>query len=241
MKIKRKSILLSSAFLSIAVVAAPIILTSCGNTSSNYDDSDEKNGMVKDIVVNPKNSEGSLKYELTQPSDGTSDKETLTFSGTYEDESGQVQLKTIDEIKKDIAPSRNDWKGPTTDEFDNEVYKLENYSDLKGFENFWSLSSDFYVDYSDSTSTKLDKSDLNIDGILSNSLNKEIMILKDTTAPEEEDPGQEENAPIVIVVNISLKPDFVWKNNGLDYSLSFAVYLAEKMNKQTNKNIKYIF
>ncbi|MDE6082736.1 MAG: hypothetical protein K2F52_02540 [Malacoplasma sp.] len=229
MKIKRKSILLSSAFLSIAVVATPIVLTSCGNTSNNsYDDSDERNGKVKDIINNPKNSDGSLKYELTQPSDGTSEKPTLTFAGTHENESGEIQLKTVDEIKKDVAPNRSDWSDPTVDEFDNEVYKLENYNDLQGFQNFWKLASDFYIDYSDTTSTKLDKTDLDGNNILSNSLNKEILIFKDVSSSEEEDPQQEDNAPIVVVVNISLKPDFVWKSNGLDYSLSFAVYLAEK-------------
>ncbi|MDE5767031.1 MAG: hypothetical protein K2H56_00635 [Malacoplasma sp.] len=228
MKIKRKFILLSSIFLPIAVVGTPIVLTSCANTSNNsYDDSDEKNGKVKDIINNPKNSDGSLKYELTQQSDSTSEKPTLTFAGTHENESGEIQLKTVDEVKKDVAPNRNDWSDPIVDEFDNEVYKLKNYNDLQGFQNFWMLTSDFYIDYSDTTSTKLDKTDLDANSILSNSLSKEIWILKDVSSSEE-DPQQEDNAPIVIVVSISLKPGFVWKSNGLDYSLSFAVYLAEK-------------
>ncbi|MDE7112474.1 MAG: hypothetical protein K2N92_02645, partial [Malacoplasma sp.] len=67
--------------------------------NSNYDDSDEKNGKVKDIVNNPEIN-GNLKYKLTDLPEKPNKKQALYFTSIYKDESGQWVSKTIEELKK---------------------------------------------------------------------------------------------------------------------------------------------
>ncbi|MDE7112289.1 MAG: hypothetical protein K2N92_01670 [Malacoplasma sp.] len=232
MKIKKKSILLSSAFLAIAGIGAPIILTSCNSTTSqnnsDYDDSDEKNGKVKDIVNNPE-TDGTLKYEIrdkTATGSSQSNK-ILAFTGSGQDASGNPLLKSIDQIKKDIAPSSksDDWTGPTTDNEGNEIYRLSNYSDSVGFQNFLAMSNDFSINDSDGkVQTKLDKTDLDANNILSNALFKDVEISENPSVLADE----QQHPAIAVIISISLKPDFVWKSNGLNYNLSFTLFLADE-------------
>ncbi|MDE5767314.1 MAG: hypothetical protein K2H56_02080 [Malacoplasma sp.] len=229
MRIKKKSILLSSAFLAIAGIGAPIILTSCGNTTSqnnsDYDNSDEKNGKVKDIVNNPE-TDGTLKYEIrdTTTSSSSQSNKILAFVGSGQDESGNPLLKSVDQLKKDIAPSRNDWDGPTSDPEGDEIYKLSNYSDSTGFQNFLALTNHFYVNNNGTNGTELDKNDLDANNILSNALFKDVEISKNSSVIVDE----QQHASIAVIITISLKPDFVWKSNGLDYNLSFTLFLADE-------------
>ena len=225
MKIKKKSILLSSAFLAIAGIGAPIILTSCNSTTSqnnsNYDDSDEKNGKVKDIVNNPEIN-GNLKYKLTDLTEEPNKKQALYFTSIYKDESGQWVSKTIEELKKEIDSNRDDWTTSTNKDQNKtyETYKLDNYNNVDGFNWFISLAT-FYAD--DSEEYALDKQDVNYDSILSNSLNKEAQIIRITTEQNENT-----STELVLAISISLKSGFVWKSNDLNYDLSFGLYLNEK-------------
>ena len=231
MKIKKKSILLSSAFLAIAGIGAPIILTSCNSTTSqnnsDYDDSDEKNGKVKDIVNNPE-TDGTLKYEIrdkTATGSSQSNK-ILAFTGSGQDASGKPLLKSIDQIKKDIAPSSksDDWTGPTTDSEGNEIYRLSNYSDSKGFQNFLAMTNNFSINNSGTSGKELDKTDLDANNILSNALFKDVEISENPSVLADE----QQHPAIAVIINISLKPNFVWKSNGLNYNLSFTLFLADE-------------
>ncbi|MDE7087978.1 MAG: hypothetical protein K2O19_00390 [Malacoplasma sp.] len=223
MRIKKKSILLSSAFLAIAGIGTPIILTSCGNTTSqNNSDYDNTDGKVKDIVNNPE-TDGTLKYKINESSSSSQSNKILAFTGSGQDESGNLLLKSIDQIKKDVAPSRNDWDGPTTDAEGNKNYKLSNYSDLTGFKNFLEMTKKFNVNDSGTSGTELDKTDLYADSILNDALNKDVEISENPSVL-----ADEQHPAIAVIITISLKPDFVWKSNGLNYNLSFTLFLADE-------------
>ena len=227
MKTKKKIILLSSTLLAIAGIGAPIVLTSCGNTTSqstNTDGDDNNDNInqsqkVDDVVVNQE-IDGNLKYPLTKPQN-QSQKQMLIFSSTYKDDSGQKGSKSIDELKKEIAPSRTDWSGPTSDEQENEIYTLNNYNDVSGFTYFISLAT-FIAN--DDNKYSLDKNDINYETISSESLNKSVEILKNTTTTQ----GENDSIPLTVIISISLKPDFVWKSNNLNYDLFFVLYLFDK-------------
>ena len=224
MRIKKKSILLSSAFLAIAGIGTPIILTSCGNTTSqNNSDYDNTDGKVKDIVNNPE-TDGTLKYKINESSSSSQSNKILAFTGSGQDESGNLLLKSIDQIKKDVAPSRNDWDGPTTDSEGNKNYKLSNYSDLTGFKNFLEMTKKFNVNDSGTSGTELDKTDLYADSILNDALNKDVEISENPSVLADE----QQHPAIAVIITISLKPDFVWKSNGLNYNLSFTLFLADE-------------
>ncbi|MDE5767034.1 MAG: hypothetical protein K2H56_00650 [Malacoplasma sp.] len=225
MKIKKKFVFLSSAFLAITAIGAPIILTSCGNTASqnnsDYNDSDEKDGKVKDIVNNPEIN-GNLKYKLTDLSQESNKKQALYFTSIYKDESGQWGSKTIEELEKEIDSDRSDWTKSNSEDQSRtyETYTLNNYNNVNGFTWLVSLTT-FYAD--DSEEYALDKQDVNYDGILSNSLNKEAQIIKIITKQDEN-----VSTELLVVISISLKSEFVWKSNDLNYDISFGLYLNEK-------------
>ncbi|MDE7075656.1 MAG: hypothetical protein K2O21_03385 [Malacoplasma sp.] len=221
MKKIKKFALLSSVFLAVVTIGAPIILTSCGNTTGQNENNDEKDGKVNDIVNNPENN-GNLKYQLTDLPEEENKKQALYFTSIYQDDSGQQVSKTIEELKQEIDPNRNDWI-ESSDEDESrtyQIYTLNNYNNVDGFTSFISLAT-FYA--ADSEEYPLDKNDVNYEGILSNSLNKEAQILKMTTKDNEHSYTE-----LLLIISIQLKSDFVWKSNNLNYDISFGLYLNEK-------------
>ncbi|MDE6646128.1 MAG: hypothetical protein K2J69_02345 [Malacoplasma sp.] len=202
MKISKKLLLVSTLFGVPTIVLTPIVLVSCGTSSSsdNNDNSDNtsyenQQSKVSDLIKNSKDGLGNFKYAVN---DNTN---ILIFSGyLYE------VTKSIDEIQNDLKVNLTE--NNSSFNSSTKIYVANSYNSKEGFETFVK-----YATYGNiGSNLNLDISDVVADSISAPEITTRLSVHTDA-----------ENNVTYISLTSKLSEGKIWEGNSANYSIDFSL------------------